>query len=996
MFRTTDRPAWPRGLLACIPLVLAASTTAPALGDDQPGGFTPEEAAARMVLPSGFHAEVAASEPLIRQPVAAHFDERGRLWVVEYLQYPHPNGLTPVSVDVYLRTEYDKFPEPPPHGPKGADRVSILEDTDGDGRMDRKTVFVEGLNLASGVAVGHGGVFVAQAPYLLFYPDKDRDDVPDGDPEVLLSGFGLQDAHAVVNSLTWGPDGWLYGAQGSTVTANIRGHSFQQGIWRYHPITREFELFAEGGGNTWGVDFDPVGRLLGSSNSSFVAFHMVQGGYYWKGFAKHGPLHNPRTFGYFDALSYQGRKPGGHVTPGGIVYQGDAYPEPFRGAFVGGNLLSNAVYWHLLEPKGSTLEARFGGTLIDSRDAWFRPIDLLTGPDGCIYVVDWYDRRASHLDPRDNWDKTNGRVYRVVHGERPKVEPFDLSGRTTAELIQLQGHPNAWWADTARRILAERRDATAIPSLRASLDGERDEPRALRLLWALDVSGGVDEAVATDLLEHPVPGVRRWAIRLLGDRHQWSESIRDRLADLAASEPDPGVRSQLAASCQRWKPDDALPVLVALAGRDEDATDEHIPLQIWWAAELAFRTEPGQVCGRLASPEMLPHPIVRDVLLERLARASALDRRFDLVATLLDEARPAGLADRVVQGVERGLEGQALAEMPGPLAGAFEALWSSSEPGPGVIRLGVRLGSEAAYGAALDRVGDASAPEAERLALVELIGQVPRPSGRAALIAALGREASPTLLAALLNALSADGSPEAADSILARFETLPAPLRSQAIDRLVSRKEWAGRLFDAMERGRVEPDAVTTSQAEAVVRLGDPALNDRLRLAWGKLPERLDEARAKRIAEVRGILPEGDKGDARRGADVFRETCAGCHRLFGQGETIGPELTGAERGSLDFLLESLVAPSEVIRKEYQPMTLATKDGRVLNGLIVEESDAAVTLFDSNRQRTVVSRDQVEELRASDVSVMPEGLLDKLSDAQVRDLFRFLQAGGPPE
>src|SRR3954471_960669 len=335
-------------------IVVAAAWLAGGASAALAGGLSPQEARDRMVVPPGFHVEVVASEPMIRQPVAATFDERGRLWVIEYLQYPKPAGLKPVTVDQYLRTEYDRFPEPPPRGPRGADRIKILEDTDGDGKADKATVFVEGLNLASGLAVGHGGVFVGQAPYLLFYPDKDRDDKPDGDPEVLLAGFGLQDAHATVNSMQWGPDGWLYGAQGSTVTARIRGIEFQQGIWRYHPRTDAFELFAEGGGNTWGLDFDAAGNAFGSSNGGYIPFHMDQGAYYVKGFAKHGPLHNPHAYGYFSPIAYHGPKQGGHVTPGGIIYKGEAFPPEYRGSFIGANLLSNSVYWYRLSPKGST------------------------------------------------------------------------------------------------------------------------------------------------------------------------------------------------------------------------------------------------------------------------------------------------------------------------------------------------------------------------------------------------------------------------------------------------------------------------------------------------------------------------------------------------------------------------------------------------------------------------------------------------------------------
>ena len=254
-----------------------------------------------MKVADGLEVKLVASEPEIRQPLTMSFDDKGRMWVIQYLQYPAPAGLKPVKVDQYLRTVYDRIPEPPPKGPKGVDRITILSDPDENGHFRKAKDFMGGLNLASGMCLGRGGVYVLQAPYLLFYPIRDGEDVPAGDPEVLLSGFGMEDAHAVANSLQWGPDGWLYGAQGSTVTAHVRGLEFQQGIWRYHPVTKEFELFAEGGGNTWGLDFDAHGNVIAGTNwGGFAMLHQVQGGYYIKGFGKHGPLHNPHSYGYFD------------------------------------------------------------------------------------------------------------------------------------------------------------------------------------------------------------------------------------------------------------------------------------------------------------------------------------------------------------------------------------------------------------------------------------------------------------------------------------------------------------------------------------------------------------------------------------------------------------------------------------------------------------------------------------------------------------------------
>src|SRR5690349_1571715 len=277
------------------------------------GGLAPEEALRRMKVSDGFEARLVACEPAIRQPLSMTFDDRGRLWVIQYLQYPNPAGLKPVAVDQFLRTKYDRLPEPPPKGPRGLDRITVLEEPDAGGRYRKARDFVPGLNLASGMTLGHGGVWVVQPPYLLFYPDRDHDDVPDGPPEVLLTGFGMEDAHAFANSLQWGPDGWLYGAQGSTVTARIRGIEFQQGIWRYHPLTKEFELFAEGGGNTWGLDFNEDGEVIAGTNFEEQMLHQVQGAYYVKNFGKHGALHNPYSYGYFDHVPYTGYR-GKHIS----------------------------------------------------------------------------------------------------------------------------------------------------------------------------------------------------------------------------------------------------------------------------------------------------------------------------------------------------------------------------------------------------------------------------------------------------------------------------------------------------------------------------------------------------------------------------------------------------------------------------------------------------------------------------------------------------------
>jgi glucose/arabinose dehydrogenase len=309
--------------------------------------------------------------------------------------------LNVVSKDVFWRAVYDRVPEPPPRGVKGLDKITIHEDTDGDGVFDRHKVFVDGLNIATACVKGRGGVWVLNPPYLLFYPDRNDDDVPDGDPVVHLEGFGLEDTHSVVNSLRWGPDGWLYAAQGSTVTGHVRrpGETnvlFSQGqnIWRYHPETHRYEIFAEGGGNAFGVEIDTSGRIFSGHNGGDTrGFHYAQGAYLQKGFEKHGELSNPYAFGYFPPMK---GTPGERFTHTFVIYNGGALPAPYQGKLFGVEPLQGRVVLSEIQPASSTFVTRDLSRVVTSSDAWFRPVDIKVGPDGAIYLCDWYDRQVTH------------------------------------------------------------------------------------------------------------------------------------------------------------------------------------------------------------------------------------------------------------------------------------------------------------------------------------------------------------------------------------------------------------------------------------------------------------------------------------------------------------------------------------------------------------------------------------------------------------------------
>ncbi|MBI3838415.1 MAG: c-type cytochrome [Planctomycetia bacterium] len=960
--------------------------------------LAPGEALKHFKVADGFEVQLFASEPEVRQPLTMTFDDRGRMWVIQYLQYPAPAGLKPVEVDRYLRTKYDRVPEPPPKGPRGADKITILEDTDGDGRVDKVKDFVTGLNLASALAIGDGGVYVGQAPYLLFYADRNGDDVPDGDPEVLLAGFGLEDAHAVINSMQWGPDGWLYGAQGSTVTADIRGIGFQQGIWRYHPRTKRFELFSEGGGNTWGLDFDRHGNAIAGTNwGDAICLHQVQGGYYVKGFSKHGPLHNPYTYGYFDHVKHQGHV-GGHVTCGGIVYQGGAFPQQFENAYIGPNLLSNAVYWSSIEPAGSTFKTRYAGTLLSTDDIWFRPIDSLTGPDGSVFVADWYDQRANHVIPEDTWDRSNGRIWKIVaRGTRPAGK-LELAKQSSAALVALLSHANEWYPREARRILGQRRDPAILPRLEQIIGQADGGHLALEALWALYVSGGWNDSLVLRLLDHANPDIRAWTVRLIGDdRRELSGAIQARLVQLAASEPSSTVRSQLACTCKRLTGADGLPIVEQLLRRGEDADDPHIPLLLWWAIEDKSISDRPGVLHLLSTSEAWQLPIVHDTIVERLAQrylAEQTDAGYAACAQLLALAPRKEDIHLLVAGMDKQYSGRRLEKVPAPLEPMLAKLWQQDRLDPTLVRFALRLGSRQAYEQALTRMADRNEPQPVRLAFIAAVGQAASPDAVGRLLPLVDESQGETICMAALAALEHFADETIAAEVLARYAKFTPALRARAVSLLCSRNAWSGALVQAVAEGKLDAKDVSVDQIRQMLAHNDDGLAQAIEVRWGKIRPSTPGEKQAYVPVLGRVLNEG-KGDLDSGHKLFVKHCGTCHIMYGEGNKVGPDLTSADRKNRDALLLNILDPSGYVRPEYVAQVAVLNDGRVLTGLVAESTPQTLTIVDAKNQRTTVARNEIEQIQPSSQSLMPERLLETLAPQEVRDLFRYLQSGAPP-
>ncbi len=991
-------------------------------------GFPPEEAAARMTVADGFAVELAAAEPLVRQPVAIDFDDRGRLWVMQYLQYPNPAGLKRVAVDRYSRTTYDRVPEPPPRGPVGADRLTILEDTDGDGRADRAKDFVTGLNLATGFTFGYGGVFVLQTPYLLFYPDRDRDDVPDADPEVLLKGFGMEDSSSLANSLVWGPDGWLYGTQGTNIMANIRGVEFEQGLWRYHPVTHEFELFAEGGSNMWGLDFDARGELFAGTNyGGYIVFHGVQGAYYEKSFKKHGELHNPFAFGYFKHVPHENFQ-GGHVTVGGFVYQGDAFPSQFRGTYIATDTLGHAVRWHTLHRDRSTFRSSNGSVLLTANDNWFAPSDAVMGPDGAVYIADWYDQRTAHPDPDAEWDRSNGRIFRLRWKDARGSQHVDPQSQSNKELLSWLGGPNGWKSARARRVIAERGDAAiasdpAITSdLKKMLAAEDDEQRTLQALWTLHTLGGFDEPLAATLLDNDSAAVRSWAIRLQGDDRQVSGTFGQRLLEVAAQEASPVVIAQLASTAGRLPARLSVRLSRAIADRSEFAGDPHIPLLVWWAVEKHATDAVDQIVETFSTTSAWETPIVRDVLLGRLMRRYAGEGSragYQACARLFATAPNAKQRRRLMEALDAGLKmlgrkrlpglppGSSFADiaevradqpqepvrlksMPPGLAGILADLWENETTDPLLLRLATRLGSADAYARTLKLATDSSEPQPVRLAAMEILRELADATCIERLLSLIGTDEEPVVQAAALHVLGRFADDRITAHLLNVYPQWNPELKSLAREVLLGRPESALALLREIDRGKYPPQEVTVDQLRRVALHNNDDIDALVRKHWGEIRPGTPE---EKLAEIRRIQNDlrAAPGHATAGRRVFEKQCATCHKLYGEGKEIGPDLTKANRKDLSFLLVSTVDPSAQIRKEYLSYTVITTDGRIVSGLLIAQTAADVTLVNAKNERTTVPRDEIEQMQPMGVSLMPENILKPLKPQELRDLFAYLQS-----
>lgn len=1053
--------------------------------------LTPEDAVASAKLPEGFRMQVAASEPDVQQPIALAWDPRGRLWIAENYTYAESSKKFDLSL---------------------SDRIVIFEDTDNDGRFDRRKVFCENLKELTSIEVGHGGIWALASPYLYWIPDENRDDVPDKAPVQVLEGFNPNIRHNFANGLRLGPDGWLYGRHGilgpsdvsvveqSTSRAALSVPRTQPpagyivngsgqrvalpgagsvamgaaipeppktrlhcGVWRYHPLTQQLEMVSEGTTNPWGMDWDAHGNLFFINTVIGHLWHAIPGAHLQR---MYGEDSDPEVYEllphiadhvHWDEKGEDWRATrngppssgtdlagGGHAHSGLLIYQADQWPAEYRNELFTLNLHGRRINRDHLERAGAGFVGQHRPDMVFWSDPWFRGLDLSTAPDGSVVVLDWSDIGECHDD--DGVHRTSGRIYRITYEGGAStthnaalnilqslfVPPTELKANGLAasrrelsddQAMTLIEHPNAWFTHQVvkslylggLRLVDFKRLRQLAIKMRSSARGAasaKDSPTGidsttlqLRAIWVLQSAGQLSNDDVYSLMRSPQPeAIHAWCVRTLADRLASMDEIKRsegeaELADMLSGKPiaeiSPLVRLYIASMLPKlttngWK------VANMLAKSQDLANDRDFSLVFWYGLKSRVPESPMR-SAKFALQCQLPK--VSELVLRRLAS--------DPPGTQADPSEShQALSFIVAEVVQR--------QVPEQVAATLRALWQSyqgrqsalppsqwdrlyelSQSNPdttarehGLLLQAVFRGTVAAE-QLIGMANDGSRPEAVRRSAIESIGKLDSAEARDALWKLVSDQ---KLGGVAAMALGKKLGPEDAERLIGMYNGVWPPAKAGIVSALGDRVETLRVLLDAIEQKKIPAEGIDAATWRQFTVAADwellnraRALNPQLGLAANKLQA---------IEQMDTWLTDSrlEKADASRGRTIWNASCASCHRLFGEGGQIGPELTGGQRSNKRYWIENILAPSAVVATNFRITAYRLDDGRILTGVPLREDESTITIQTPN-EKLVINKVEIAESKKSEQSLMPEGLLDQLDDNKRADLFKYLMSPG---
>ncbi len=962
--------------------------------------LSPEESMKHMHLPEGFEVQLFASDPDIYRPICMAWDARGRLWIAETVDYP--NNMQPPG--------------------KGHDRIVILEDTKGTGRADKFTVFADHLSIPTSLTFANGGVIVAQAPDMLFLKDSTGGDHADV-RETLFHGWGVRDTHAGPSNLRYGFDNWIWGTVGySGFHGRIGGKetSFGQGVYRMKPDGTDVEFLTGTSNNTWGLGLNEWGQVFASTaNNEHSVFMGVPNRFFegvrgWHGAGSAGIADHKKIHPVTDKVRQVDWLGGFTAAAGHAIYTGSSFPEEYRNraAFVC-EPTGHLVHLDWLVPNGSGFIAKDGWNILASDDEWTAPICAEVGPDGALWVIDWYNFIVQHNPTPTGFktgkggayvtplrDKTHGRIYRIVYKGGKPAQQVDLARADEKELVATLSHENMWQRLTAQRLLVERGKTDVVPRLAALSGDPKSGVGAIHALWTMQGLGALSSAkgeafeAAKAALANADPGVRRNALAVLPRTEEGAKAV---LAAKSLSDPDAAVRLEALLTLAEAPGSAAAATAVAATLHDpKNAADPWIPSAVVAAAarsDVEFLAAAAST-GPSRGAESLYTKTIR-VVAEHVARQAA-DGTPAKLLTALKSADPASV-EPLLAGLAAGWP---LAHKPNLDEAAqadFESL-ATKLPPSGLLQLATlarRWGMEKRMGAvagklreaALQKVADAKLPDETRLSAAhDLLTLGGDEASLTAVLEQIGPQAGPALTRGLFDVLADSTSESVGSALLKRWPQLTPAGKGEAVDLLLKRPAWAKALLDAVEKGGVDKADFSVEQAQRL----------------SKYPDESVSARATKLLAAGGGLPNPDRqkvvdlfapalkrhGDAAKGKMIFEQNCAKCHRHGDIGNNIGPDLTGmAVRERADLLID-ILDPNRSVEGNYRQYTVVTNNGRVITGLLLSETKTTVELLDSEAKKHVVLREDIDTFKGTKLSLMPEGF-EKLGQDGVLAVLEFL-------
>jgi putative membrane-bound dehydrogenase-like protein len=968
-------------------------------GQRDDGPLSPDDALARFEIESGYRIELAAAEPLIEAPVAIAFDDRGRMYVVESRGYPGPLEGSPGPA--------------PRHGV-----IALLEDTNADGRFDRRTDFARDLTFPNGIMPWDGGVFVSCAPDLLYLKDTNGDGIAD-QRRVVLTGFDdTRTAQIRFSHPTLGIDNWLYmtsGLTGGRVT--VPDHPDRPPVIlgtsdsRFNPVTEAFE--PTGGRGQYGLTFDDYGRRFVCSNRRPV-MHVVLESRYLKrnphlsfsetvqdvsasgAQAPVFPTSGDTTTASFIPGLMSAPHAGTFTAASGVhIHRGDALPAQRRDSIFICESAQNLVQRQILSADGVTFTSRpaqTGRDFLTSRDTWFRPVFAANGPDGALYIVDMYRKIIDHPQyvpeqsrPLLDFEagKQRGRIYRVVardwKAERTRI---DLGRMSASALARTLEHPNAWWRETAQRLLVERRDWRAIPSLRTIAGESRSEVSRIHALWTLDSLGGLETADVVRALEESHPAVRENAARLAESRVAGSSQILSRLLRLA-HDADDRVRLRVALALGETNDSLAIDALAAIARHDGA-----VP---WMrAAILSSVRERSNDFLRAFVAAPSSSPGVKAAVMQDLGQlfgaGESPERCLDLILEISEPGAEFGWQPAALSGIAQGLSARGLGRNS---RSAFMTLVSSDSPQAREARDRVEIVLAQSSALALD----ANAPADQRLAAIRLLSHTDHSLAGKTLESLLAPSSQSEIQIAAVRALAQLPEPAGAATLVEprRWQAFTPQVRDAVVTVLMTGVRQTLVLLDALEKGNITATELGASRRNRIMSHPNPEIQRRARALFAGVES---GDRMQVYERVRGLVLTR-AANAANGKPVFRTHCAACHMVDGAGGQLGPDLSGIRNQPADAILLHVLVPDYEIAAGYQAYAVEIRDGRTMIGRLESEAPNSLTLRDGSSQQHVILRIDVVSISASTRSLMPSDLERAMSEQELADLIGYLKASPRP-